>query len=359
MSVGGSHRINGLDGLRTVAVMTVFAHHTGLVPMHGGFIGVDIFFVLSGFLITSILVKERDTSRTISLIRFYFRRSARLLPALLFMLLGVTVYIALFRPPIDMKWEVLPSLLYVMNWIRAFRIYDAPLTGHTWSLAIEEQFYIVWPIIILMIWRFQMIRPLYAVVFITVVLISWRALLIWNGASSARVYTGLDTHADGLLIGAALALTDRSTAHKIGKALWAPAAIYLTYILFSKPGSAFASHGIGFTFTALAAAVIIAKIVTAQGSFLTRILEISPIRWLGRISYGFYLWHYPVIKVLLYSGYPAFGYFFGTSLFPKTLMFMACFLASLLLTAISWYIIEQPILRKAHSVKFPLKAATA
>lgn len=351
MSAGGAFktRIKGLDGLRTIAVMAVFIHHTGLIPLHGGFIGVDIFFVLSGFLITSILVDERASTGSIDLFRFYIRRIGRLFPALLFFLIIISIYILTFKPDLSINFEILPSLTYTMNWVRAFDFYDAKLTGHTWTLAVEEQFYIIWPLVILAIWPGKFLKPIVVILSLAIAAILWRTYMVGTGALPARIYTGLDTHADGLVFGAAMAVLPRNILFLIGKWLWMPAAAYICYVLTSASASAFASYNFGFTVTALAAVAVIARIVSDQGSVVTNSLNFLPMRWIGRLSYGFYLWHYPVIKILLYSGYDTFGTFFGTSTYPKITMFASCFGASLLLTVISWYLIEVPAQKKVHS----------
>lgn len=341
-------RIKGLDGLRTIAVVSVFIHHTGLVPLHGGFIGVDIFFVLSGFLITSILVDERNSSGSIALGRFYIRRSARLFPALLFFLFIVSIYILVFEPNMPLSFEILLSLVYLMNWVRAFDTYDASLTGHTWTLAVEEQFYLIWPLVILFIWRVKTLKPLFVILSLAIAAVLWRTYMVGTAALPARIYTGLDTHADGLVLGAAMAVLPRNILFLIGKWLWIPATVYIFYVLTSTSAAAFASYNMGYTATCLAAGAVIAKIVSNQSSVLTKSLHFRPIRSLGRISYGFYLWHYPVIKILLYSRHDALGMFFGTSAYPKITMFAACFGASLSLTVISWHFIEVPAQKKVH-----------
>ncbi|WP_139975416.1 acyltransferase [Ochrobactrum sp. CGA5] len=350
MSAGGAFktRIKGFDGLRTIAVIAVFIHHTGLIPLHGGFIGVDIFFVLSGFLITSILVNERISTGYIDLFRFYIRRTGRLFPALLFFLVLISIYILAFKPAVSLSFEILPPLGYFMNWVRAFDIYDAKLTGHTWTLAVEEQFYIIWPLVILAIWRVKFLKPIVVMLSLAIAAVLWRSYMVGSGAPPARIYTGLDTHADGLVFGAAIAVLPRSILFLIGKWLWMPAAAYICYVLTSNSATAFASYNIGFTVTALASVAVIAKIFSDQGSLVTKSLDFLPMRWFGRLSYGFYLWHYPVIKILLYSGYQEFGMFFGTSIYPKITMFAACFGVSLLLTVISWYFIESPVQKKVH-----------
>jgi peptidoglycan/LPS O-acetylase OafA/YrhL len=161
-------RIAGLDGLRALSVIAVFLAHTGLAGVAGGgYVGVDVFFVLSGYLITNLLVAEHLRTGRIDLPAFYWRRARRLYPALLLMLAGVSVYCLIFPAPLRLGLEVLPAFFYVMNWVRAFEIYDAHLTGHTWTLAIEEQFYLVWPLILLGVLKFWPRRILIAVALLT------------------------------------------------------------------------------------------------------------------------------------------------------------------------------------------------
>ncbi|PZU29978.1 MAG: hypothetical protein DI584_01210 [Stenotrophomonas sp.] len=341
-------RIAGLDGLRALSVLVVFAHHTGLTIVHGGFIGVDIFFVLSGFLITRLLSAEFQRSGRISLRIFYAKRSLRLYPALILLLLGVTIYWLLFKPRIHIEWEIFPALLYTMNWIRAFDIYDAPMTGHTWSLAIEEQFYIIWPLAILALFKVRSIKPAWIVLAGALGIMLWRSYLGQSGASSARIYTGLDTHSDGLLIGAFIALAPAGVVNAFTY-MWKPAATYLITCAIYQPASNFASTPAGFAFTALSAGAIIAKISLDQDSTLVHVLSDRMLAWLGTISYGFYLWHYPVIYVLLYAGNESLGSFFGSFTYPRLVMFAACLLVSLLFTVASWKLVESPILKWGHA----------
>ncbi|TDY26369.1 peptidoglycan/LPS O-acetylase OafA/YrhL [Paraburkholderia sp. BL6665CI2N2] len=298
---GGKERIGGLDGLRALSVLAVFLGHTGLVPVPGGFIGVDVFFVLSGFLITRILTAEFAASRDISLMAFYARRARRLYPALILVLVGVAVYIWSFNAPQSAEMETLPALFYVMNWVRGFKIYDAAFTGHTWSLGIEEQFYLIWPIMLLVLLRMSARHVVHSLFALIGVVIVWRCYLMNVHYIPARVYCGFDTHCDGLLAGALLSMASRETARKLG-AFWPLAALYVAAVLVSKAGAHVAYSEFGFTLTALAAASLIAKVVTDQGGAVVRVLNTWPLAALGRVSYGFYLWHYVVIHVLLYGG---------------------------------------------------------
>lgn len=340
-----TQRIAGLDGLRALSVLAVFAHHTGLTTIHGGFMGVDVFFVLSGFLITRLLNAEYIKNGSISFSNFYLRRVRRLYPALMAFLVAIFLYWLAFKPSIDIRWETGPALLYFMNWVRAFGVYDAPLTGHTWSLAIEEQFYLLWPLILLACLRFRVLKPVALVGVAVIAAATWRIYLEQRGVPSARLYSGFDTHSDGLLVGAFFALA----SPKIVKAFalfWKVGLFYLITCVLYEPASRFASTGLGFFLTALSAGLVIAKVVSDQDSVLVGVLSDKWLMWMGTVSYGFYLWHYAVIHIFLYSGYDQFGAFFGGMEYPRLAMFFACFFASLIPTVLSWVLVESPILAR-------------
>lgn len=345
-----ANRIDGLDGLRAIAVMVVFLHHTGLTSVHGGFIGVDIFFVLSGFLITSILSNEYLKTGKIDFINFFWRRTKRLYPALIFFLSIIYLYILLFAKNINISMKIIPSALYFMNWMRAFEIYDAPLTGHTWTLSIEQQFYILWPFVMIFTLSFKPQKSFLIILSLIVSIVAWRLYLYNIGAPAARTYTGFDTHSDGLVIGAALALGGDNLRKFISK-FWILSSAYIIFVLSTKTGDSIAVSSVGFLVTSLASASLIAKIVTEQDSILVKILNLRPIAFLGMISYGFYLWHYSVIKIMLYSGHDQFGAFFGSFEHAREVMLAATFMITLILTLFSWYLIEKPILNAKKNRK--------
>lgn len=348
-------RIAGLDGLRALSVIAVFLAHTGLAGVvGGGYVGVDVFFVLSGYLITSLLVTEHSRTGRIDLPAFYWRRARRLYPALCLMLAGVTLYCLIFPVAFRVGWEVLPAFFYVMNWVRALGIYDAHLTGHAWTLAVEEQFYLVWPLILLVVLKFWPRRALIAFALLTVAVICWRSYLISLDLSMARIYCGFDTHSDGLLIGALLAVMPRRWAVRAGK-LWPVAAVYLSFVLLSETGIEFSLRAVGYPLTPLAAAFIVAKVVTQQRSALVRALSIAPLAGFGRVSYGFYLWHYVVLQSMLYGGYETMGAFFGGFSHPRIAMVTITFGVSIALTLFSWFVIEKPAMR----LRFPWRRNVA
>lgn len=315
-----------LDGLRAIAVIGVLVFHGGVSWLPGGFLGVDAFFVLSGFLITSLLVREWESAGKIALGAFWARRARRLLPAL-FALVLVVVCVAPFAMPRGtypgLRGDAISTLLYVANWHFVFTgaTYFAqtgpqsPLT-HTWSLAIEEQFYLVWPIVALVVLtRAKRLRPLLWVCIAGAVSSCVEmALLSHVGASVTRLYYGTDTRAQSLLVGAALAVILAMVAQRRGaptglQAAWQPvsrparvavAALGLaglagaaTMWATTSGTSAFLYEG-GFLLVALAAAAVIAAAVCLPAGALARTLGLLPLRQLGRISYGVYLWHYPL-----------------------------------------------------------------
>jgi peptidoglycan/LPS O-acetylase OafA/YrhL len=345
-----SGRIAGLDGLRALSVLAVFLSHTGLAGVDGGFIGVDVFFVLSGFLITRLLAAEYSREHRISLAAFYGRRARRLYPALFGVLAAVAIYCSFFEPRLSGSLEVFPALLYVMNWVRAFGGYDAALTGHTWSLAIEEQFYLLWPLVLLGLLKLDRRRALIGLAAIALTICAWRYWLFSvDHVRLARIYSGFDTHTDGLIYGALLALMSREWVRKVGY-LWPLGAAYLCVALFNPHAVRFAVNPHGYTVTAIAAALVIARVVSAQSSLLVRGLDVAPLSGLGRVSYGFYLWHYPVIHVMLYGGHDPVMAFFGSLGYPKLAMVASTFAVSLAFTLVSWFVIERPAMR----IRLPL-----
>lgn len=209
----------GLDGLRGVAILLVIIVHASLLPTTFGFIGVDLFFVLSGFLITCLLVEEWDQTRRISLKNFYMRRALRLLPALLAVLTAFVIVSALTRNArefhLDVK-EALAALFYCTNWANIFDLIRSDYLGHMWSLSIEEQFYILWPAILLCLLRVAPRKSLPQFVLFGAAL-SWltRVLLfLGTTAGRERFFFGLDTRADSLLLGCAIAAALTSGAFR-------------------------------------------------------------------------------------------------------------------------------------------------
>ncbi|MCB1258884.1 MAG: acyltransferase, partial [Acidimicrobiales bacterium] len=209
--------IPALDGLRGAAVAGVLLFHGGVLD--GGFMGVDLFFVLSGFLITTLLLREWDDTTTISLKRFWFRRARRLLPALFGLLVGVAIYALVVADGFELgaiRADGLAAVAYVANWQQIlggngyWDVYSAPSPFlHTWSLAIEEQFYVLWPLVFVgvMRWSRSNKRVLLGLALVGAVASAIVMTLVFTeGADPSRAYLGTDTRAGGVLLGASLAI---------------------------------------------------------------------------------------------------------------------------------------------------------
>lgn len=254
MQNGSVKYIDAITGLRTVSVLVVFLCHSypDLVP--GGFIGVDVFFVISGYLITSILLKEMARSGTISIAGFYRRRALRVLPASLFCTL--IVYLLGRNLPQyqggNADLNAAASAFSFMNWPRAFSETTGGALGHYWSLAVEEQFYAFWSLIVLAVTAQRSVRSVPKVAAMLLILsLVWRAYLWTSVADADRLYNGLDTHCDGLLIGcmiAGLIVTSAiATGNPLARLLATKPLVFLgkrstASISGTCPLSAFSSH---------------------------------------------------------------------------------------------------------------------
>lgn len=357
-SAGLTHR-PALHGVRALAVIGVLLYHGGLAGIPGGFLGVDVFFVLSGFLITSLLLTEHAANGQIDFGRFWFHRARRLLPALFAVLLFVAAYAALLAPEIvrsRLRGDLIATLAYVANWrfvvakISYFEQYSTPTPLlHTWSLAIEEQFYLIWPIVVLLLVRWltgpratAQLAGLLGV--LALASAGLMALLYDPGVDPSRVYYGTDTRAQALLIGAlgAVLFTRRGWWGRDARApVGALAACGLVGLLgvgalyaLAHDSAPWMYRG-GFLLTALASLALIAGAASPSRSPLTWVLAWPPLRWIGLASYGIYLWHWPVYVLLTPERT-------GTTGQPLLLVRLA---VTGLLATLSYLIIETPIRR--------------
>ncbi len=305
-----------LDGIRALAVLGVMLFHGGLSAAPGGFIGVDVFLVLSGFLITTLLFRELTSTGRIAFKDFWLRRARRLLPALFVVLVAVALFgafVATDDEALGLRGDLLGSLFYVQNWRLVisgqgyFEQFATPSPlRHMWSLAIEEQWYVIWPLLFFGIVKLAR-GSRRVVAAITLALAAGSALLMaalyHPGGDASRVYYGTDTRAQALLVGAALAIacSTGSWFQRRGTAvatqiLGTVGLTFLVWVTVERSESWTRLYRGGFSLVALAAAALITAAMT-RGP-LHRVLAFAPLPAIGLISYGLYLWHWPLYVLL-------------------------------------------------------------
>src|SRR3954471_752672 len=311
----------GLDGLRAIAVLAVIVFHLGFDWAPGGLLGVGIFFTLSGYLITDILLAQLAQRNRIDFLRFWAARARRLLPALFVMLAIVTAWVTIFGPaqPDQYRKAVLSAVFYVNNWEQIFANVsyfarfapEGPL-NHLWSLSVEEQFYILWPFLLLVGAKLvhetplpSGIRPRLALLQLAAALISTieMAILYHPSLDPSRIYYGTDTRAGGLLFGAALAMVWPSgrlsrrispQARNILDGLGVLGLAIIALMIWQVGEfSRFLYQG-GFVLLSLAT-VMVLMALTHPACRLGKLVGAKPLRWVGVRSYGIYLWQTPII----------------------------------------------------------------
>ena len=356
----------GLDGLRALAVFAVIAYHLDLSWAPGGLLGVSLFFVLSGYLITNILLLQWERDRSIDLKRFWIRRARRLLPALFVMLAGVMLWLLLCAPErlASLKNEVLAAVFYSSNWylilhhVSYFESFGPPSPfGHLWSLAVEEQFYLFWPLLLGLGLR-RIPRRKWVIggtVVIALISAAAMALIYMPGVDPSRVYYGTDTRAFALLAGALLAMVwpsgkmsaDLSARKRRSLDTVGSVGLLVVLLMIWKTNQyqPFLYRGGLLLFSAATACAIAA--IAHPASYLGRIFGWRPLRWLGECSYGIYLWHYPVIALTS----PAVN-----TGGPDLLRSLWQIGLSIALAALSRYLIEEPI-RYGRRKRSPQRAS--
>ena len=300
-----------IEGLRGIAILFVVAFHAGVWWMAGGFVGVDVFFVLSGYLITGLLARELATSGDVDLTAFYARRAQRLLPALIVVLLATLAIALFFYAPIDQRPIASDAravalhygnVLFAQNAVNYHASSENPFL-HTWSLAVEEQFYIVWPLLFLGVARLwtgdqdeaSTNKRLIAVMAVAGA-VSFVASLWITGTSQPWAFFGMPTRVWEFAIGgvAAVAMPNRELSHRTGGLLQGAG---LGVILFSALAYSEVTPypGIAAALPVLGTAALLVAGPWAPGSLVTRVLSNGVLRWFGRLSYSWYLWHWPLV----------------------------------------------------------------
>lgn len=357
----------GLDGLRAIAVLAVIAYHLQVGFAPGGLLGVGVFFTLSGYLITDILL-EGWVTRKLSLKNFWLARARRLLPALFTMLAVVLIWVWIGNPDLldNLRGETIASIFFVENWwaigqgMSYFDRFGAPsVFSHLWSLAVEEQFYIIWPWLLLLLLKIsphrdrgkrarrERIRPNLALVTIFLAFISavLMAVLYEPGFDTTRVYEGTDTRAFALLFGAALAMVwpsrrlDRNLPFKARRNmdLLGVGALLVIFILIWQTSefSPFLYRG-GMVILAIATTIVVA-VLAHPATRLGPIIGCRPLRWIGVRSYAIYLWQLPIIILTT----PADSHGFHPLRAPVQVA------VTFLVAALSWKYIEDPVRKGA------------
>lgn len=342
-----------IDGVRAFSVIAVIMFHGGIPFLRGGFIGVDIFFVISGFLITSLLIKEKQKTGGINIVNFFTRRVLRLIPALIALLLIFNIF-SIFAMEKDIAVNNFVDsfivLFYSADWTRAMGLQRPDWLGHAWSLSIEEQFYIIWPFIFLVLLKILKDYHFIALVVLIMALASTacRVIFMMYGFNYDRIYNGLDSRADALLIGClcSFILSSKWYHWILAKSLVIHVLFYISLMIIIALAilSRWTSPKmfcLGYLTIAICAAVIIIKLTTTAGnSFIEKVLTQHFIVWIGKISYGLYLWHYPIFNIMRYYEYTKITTFvYGTAI-------------TFIFSALSYYFIERPFLMLKGKTSF-------
>ncbi|EIE3774020.1 acetyltransferase [Staphylococcus pseudintermedius] len=349
----------GLDGVRAVAVIAIIIYHLNPQWLSGGFLGVDTFFVISGYLITSLLLTEYHNTGKIKLMSFWLRRVKRLIPAVLFLVMGVIVLSLIFMPTEIQKVRAdsIAAIFYVSNWwyimqnVDYFEQFAVQPLKHLWSLAIEEQFYLVFPIVLLSLLSFIRRLKSIRIIFLILLVISMIAMMVLYvpNENVARVYFGTDTRIQTLLMGVLLALvwppfqlkakvnrqmrTIIDTAGVVGLAI-----LFICFKFVSETNSIL-YYG-GFFLISTVTLLVIASSVHPSGYF-AKFLGNKVFTFIGSRSYSLYLWHYPIIVLIHHQ--------FVQGQIPP-LVYVVEILLMVLMAEFSYKFIEQPFRKEGFNI---------
>ncbi len=365
----GGKRVASLDGLRGAALLVIMGDHFGVGWLQGGLFSLDIFYVLSGFLITGLLLSGFRRNGRVKLVGFWAGRARRLLPALVIMLIVVSLWVRFFVPTgtyPDFRLSALSALFYFSNWWQIanstnyFVVTGAvsPLT-HTWSLAVEEQFYLMWPLVVLVVMKLgrtfaRGVRVLLVISVVGAVASAAEMALLYSPtANTTRLYFGTDTHVQSIFVGTAMACIFATIQLRRGTTGIAPLATSAAarYVLVglgiigfaviitmtgTLTGLSAVDYRGGFLIASLSAAAIILGAICVPDSPIDRVLSLRPFVWLGTISYGAYLWHFPIYVFLTPTRVGASG----------LLLLVLRFACTIVVAATSFYLVERPIMHR-------------
>ncbi|KUG52452.1 hypothetical protein AVL62_14045 [Serinicoccus chungangensis] len=360
--------IPGLDGLRAIAILAVLTFHFVPSALPGGFLGVDVFFVVSGFLITTLLLREIDLRGRVDLPTFWRRRARRLLPPLAVVVLVSVATARLVGGDllVGIGRQTLGALTFTSNWLEIaagasyFHSTSPILFVNFWSLAVEEQFYLLWPLALVVLLALAPTTRyrVAAVVLLGLASTVLMATLLATGADATRVYYGTDTHLMGLMGGAALALAWADPGHRAGlrtrtwRRVRGPAVVAALLVLgglmrWSGEDSPLTFRG-GIALASAATVVLVAGLLEAPSPW-RRAMSLRPLAWLGQRSYGIYLWHWPVL-VIAGALVP---YAVGTA--RGTAVLLSALVITLVLAELSWRLLEVPVRRRG--IRASIRAA--
>lgn len=349
----------GLDGVRAVAVIAIIIYHLNPQWLSGGFLGVDTFFVISGYLITSLLLTEYHNTGKIELMSFWLRRVKRLIPAVLFLVMGVIVLSLIFMPTEIQKVRAdsIAAIFYVSNWwyimqnVDYFEQFAVQPLKHLWSLAIEEQFYLVFPIVLLSLLSFIRRLKSIRIIFLILLVISMIAMMVLYvpNENVARVYFGTDTRIQTLLMGVLLALVwppfqlkakvNRQMRTMIDTAGVVGLAILFICFKFVSETNSILYYG-GFFLISTVTLLVIASSVHPSGYF-AKFLGNKVFTFIGSRSYSLYLWHYPIIVLIHHQ--------FVQGQIPP-LVYVVEILLMVLIAEFSYKFIEQPFRKEGFNI---------
>jgi peptidoglycan/LPS O-acetylase OafA/YrhL len=351
-----SRRIRSIDGLRALSVIAVLTYHVRPSLLPGGFLGVDVFLVISGFVVTTVLLHDITEQGRIRFARFYARRIRRLIPTLLLVVTAVALVTysrgAYTSARVN---DSLASLGFVMNWREALTggsyfaaFADPSPTRHLWSLAVEEQWYLIWPVVLFVMWRRNRTLPVVPVAAAAAVAATWWWAIRLGASDPSRAYYGTDTRVAILLMGAGAGLLHTRSGLRVSR--WIGVlALGVVGVCWRLGHAEWGwAHPWLFLIVGVATTVLIGAVVDDNG-LLARALSVRPLQWLGDASYAIYLWHWPVLLLTpdsLLDRLPA----------PHEVSMVAI---TLLLSALTLHLIERPLRKVRTRICVPIIAAAA